>query len=96
MAAVYWIRPMGGAMRARIYDGREARVFTVTPTGLVAGAQSWPRVLHEGVWAGLWSGLINVVASIVLIGLMSTGLWIWARRSLKMRARRQEKALAGA
>ena len=47
-------------------------------------------------WAGLWSGLINVATSLALIGLIVTGLWIWARRSLRMRARKREKALAGA
>lgn len=96
MASVFWIRPMGGQMRARLYDGREARVFTVTPQGLVANAQSWPRALHEGVWAGVWSGLINVVTSLALIALMVTGLWIWTRRNLKMRARRRAKELAAA
>ncbi len=94
LASVYWIRPMGGAMRARIYDGREARIFTVAKDGLVAGAQSWPRVLHEGNWAGVWSALLNIVTSIAFIGLMVTGIWIWARRTLRMRANRRARAAA--
>ncbi|HRK19559.1 MAG TPA: PepSY-associated TM helix domain-containing protein [Hyphomicrobiaceae bacterium] len=96
MASVYWIRPMGGALRARIYDGRVAKVFTVTKSGLVTGAQSWPRAIHEGNWAGVWSGLVNVLTSLALIGLMFTGLWIWARRSLRLRANRRARAATAA
>ncbi len=89
LASVYWIRPQGGATRARIYDGREARVMTVNPSGLDAGPQSWPRVLHEGNWAGAWSGLLNVLVSVVFMGLMATGLWMWwSRRALRKRLRR--------
>jgi uncharacterized iron-regulated membrane protein len=85
LASVVWIRPQGGATRARIYDGREANVFAVTKDGLVGGARNWPRAIHEGVWAGVYSGLINVIISIALIGLMITGLWIWARRTFRRR-----------
>ena len=94
LASVYWVRPMGGALRARIYDGREAKVFTVTQNGLVAGSQSWPRAIHEGNWAGLWSGLINAATSLALMLLTVTGLWIWARRSLRMRASRRARVAA--
>ena len=94
LASVYWIRPMGGAMRARIYDGREARIFTVARDGLIVGQQSWPRAIHEGNWAGAWSALVNIMTSIALIGLMVTGIWIWARRTLRMRANRRARAMA--
>ncbi|SEP98340.1 sulfite reductase (NADPH) flavoprotein alpha-component [Ectothiorhodospira magna] len=43
--------------------------------------------LHEGTWAGAWSGLLNLLASIVLMGLMVTGLWSWARRIRQGRRR---------
>ncbi len=96
LASVVWIRPMGGAMRARLYDGREANVFTVTRNGLVAGERNWPRAIHEGVWAGVYSGLINVITSIALIGLMITGLTIWARRTLRRTSRSPDPARASA
>jgi uncharacterized iron-regulated membrane protein len=83
LASVVWIRPQGGAMRVRLYDGRQAKVMAVTRTGLVEGPQSWPRVLHEGVWAGAYSAIVNVIISIALIGLMTTGLLIWARRKFR-------------
>ncbi len=91
LADVYWIRPMGSVTRARIYDGGETRVFGVGASGLVAGPTAWPRALHEGVWAGAWSALVNIVTSIALIGLMVSGLWIWARRRLRMRGVRQRR-----
>lgn len=91
LANVVWIRPQGGSMRARVYDGGQAKVFAVTRGGLVAGPQSWPRALHEGVWAGSWSAILNVIVSIALIGLMGTGLTIWAKRTLRPRNRLRER-----
>jgi uncharacterized iron-regulated membrane protein len=94
LASVVWIRPQGGAMRARLYDGREAKVFAVTRNGLVSGPQSWPRAVHEGVWAGVYSGILNVVVSLALMGLMTTGLIIWGRRTLRRRSRPAQTAAA--
>lgn len=83
LASVVWIRPQGGATRVRLYDGRQAKVLTVTRNGLIDGPQSWPRALHEGVWAGAYSGLLNISVSLALIGLMTTGLLILARRTFR-------------
>ncbi len=91
LADVMWIRPQGGATRVRVYDGGQVKVMAVTRAGLVGGPQSWPRVLHEGTWGGMWSGLLNVIVSIALIGLMGTGLTIWARRNLRHRASQTAK-----
>jgi uncharacterized iron-regulated membrane protein len=88
-ATVMWIRPQGGATRVRFYDGREARVMAITKTGLIAGPQAWPRLLHEGSWAGVYSGILNVIVSLALMGLMTTGLLIWGRRSWRRLARRR-------
>lgn len=85
LASVVWIRPQGSAMRARIYDGGRANVFTVTPAGLIAGPVNWPRIWHEGVWAGAWSGVLNLAIALVMTGLMLSGLTIWARRVLRRR-----------
>ena len=83
LASVIWIRPQGGAMRARLIDGREAKVFAVTRNGLVEGPRGWPRLIHEGVWGGLSSGLINLVTSLAMVPLMATGVTIWGRRWLR-------------
>ncbi len=89
LASVVWIRPQGGSTRARVYDGREAKVFAVGRAGLVEGPQNWPRAWHEGVFAGMWSGLMNVIISLAFVALMSTGLLIWARRTFRKRNSRQ-------
>lgn len=87
LAAVSWIRPLGPRLAVRLNDGGEMRVFTVTDKGLVAGSRNWPRLLHEGNWLGAVSALINVVISIAFVGLLCTGLIIWARRRLRRRSR---------
>jgi uncharacterized iron-regulated membrane protein len=88
LASTVWIRPMAGAMRARINDGGEMRVFTVTQTGLVPATRNWPRLIHEGNWGGSLSALINVAISAAFVLLLATGLWMWARRKLRRRDRR--------
>ena len=85
LANVVWIRPLAGALRARVNDGGEMRVFTVTRTGLVPTTRNWPRLIHEGNWGGRLSALINVAISAAFILLLSTGLWLWARRKFRRR-----------
>ena len=87
LASVNWIRPLGPRLAVRLNDGGEMRVFTVTDKGLVAGSRNWPRLLHEGNGFGVLSALINVLISLAFIGLMTTGLIIWARRKFRRRGR---------
>jgi uncharacterized iron-regulated membrane protein len=87
LASVVWIRPQAGATRVRLYDGGEAKVLAVTPSGLVEGRTAWPRALHEGVWAGAGSGALNVLVSIAFIALMITGLTLWLQKRSRLRRR---------
>lgn len=91
-----WIRPMGGGLAARVLDeGGTARVYRVTQEGLVRMPTPWVRVLHEGNWGGLLGSAANLVAAVVLSGLLGTGVWLWARReAMKRRARRRALAAA--
>ena len=75
----------GGRLLARVNDGGRLRAYAVTPNGLVEAGSNWPRLFHEGNWAGVWSGLINVIASLAMLGLLGTGLWMWARRTFRRR-----------
>lgn len=43
--------------------------------------------LHEGTWAGGWSGALNLLAALALLMLMVTGLLSWARRWKQSRQR---------
>lgn len=88
LGRVTWIRPMRGALRARIDDGGEMRLFTVTANGLVPTARNWPRLIHEGNWLGLGSAAINIVTSVAFVILLTTGLLLWARRKLRPRKMR--------
>lgn len=85
LAQVSWIRPLGGALMARLADNGETKVFAVTRDGLLPAARNWPRLLHEGNWSRYLASAINVVISLALILLMSTGLWMWARRKFRRR-----------
>ena len=76
----------------RLNDRGEMRVFAVTSQGLVATSRNWPRLLHEGNWLGLTSALVNVLISVAFVGLLATGLLLWARR--KFRRRRRQTATA--
>lgn len=85
LAQVGWIRPLGGTLMARLNDDGEMRLFTVTRDGLLPAARNWPRLIHEGNWSRTIAATINVVISAALILLLSTGLWMWARRKFRRR-----------
>ncbi len=85
LAQVSWIRSLGGTLAARINDNGEMRVFSVTRDGLVPFGRNWPRLIHEGNWSGLVAPMLNVVTSVALVILLSTGLWLWGRRQLRKR-----------
>ncbi len=78
----------GGRMLVRLNDGGWLKVYTVTPQGLTPATNNWPRLIHEGNWSGIWGGLINVITSVALLGLLFTGLFIWARRTFRKRPAR--------
>ncbi|MBB5048823.1 putative iron-regulated membrane protein [Rhodopseudomonas rhenobacensis] len=82
------LRNRGGRVMARIYEDGELRAYTVTTDGVAVLPRNWPRLLHEGNWFTLLSGSLNVITSVVLIGLLGTGLVMWGRRKLRPRTRR--------
>lgn len=50
------------------------------------------RQLHEGTWAGRWSGIVNLAAAAAMLWMLGTGVLSFARR----RARRRVLAVAEA
>jgi uncharacterized iron-regulated membrane protein len=86
------LRTRGGRLIARVYVGNVLTGFAVTKTGLQDTQVNWPRALHEGNWHAVWGSALNIIASVVFVGLWITGLIIWARRKLR---RRQPRELAG-
>ncbi len=81
-------------MLARLVEGGEYRAYVVTRDGLRPMPRNWPRLWHEGNFAGAWSSLMNVVTSAAMIGLLVTGPWMWLRRTLRRRRRQRPKHLA--
>jgi uncharacterized iron-regulated membrane protein len=72
----------------RLVERGEYRVYAVAPDGMTAMPRNWPRLWHEGNFAGAWSALLNLIASVAMIGLLVTGPLIWLRRRLRLQARR--------
>jgi uncharacterized iron-regulated membrane protein len=92
LGQVIWIRSIGPRLLVRLNDGGEMRVFAITGQGLTPTPRNWPRLLHEGNWLGITSALVNVLISIAFVGLLSTGLIVWARRKLRRRSPRAATA----
>lgn len=95
LSGLIWLRPMrGGQTMARIAEDGEYRVYAVSPAGVTLQARNWPRLWHEGNFAGHLTAGLNVVTSVALLMLLVTGVWIWARRSLRRRRNRIARAAA--
>lgn len=88
LAGLLFMRQAGERYIVRLDEGGEFRVLTVSRTSVAVQPRNWPRLWHEGNFAGPWSSLMNLVISIAMLGLLATGLWIWLRRQVRRRARR--------
>ncbi len=84
------LRPRGGRMVARIHTDHGLIGYIVTKDGLVEPPRNWPRAIHEGNWSPVLAPVLNILVSIVFVGLWTTGLLMWARRKLTLRRRRAE------
>jgi uncharacterized iron-regulated membrane protein len=90
LSSLVSLRPRGGRMIARLLVDGEYRSHVVTAQGLAPTQRNWPRLIHEGNWGGHVAAWLNIITSLVMIGLLVTGLTLWLRRSL--RRRNAEKA----
>jgi len=90
---------LSGLVEAHPFRGGTVMLRTATPAPAVwvvtdkaaqrlEGGPSLVKQIHEGTWGGLWSGLLNLVASIALGALTVTGFWSWMAR------RRRERPVA--
>lgn len=92
LAGLTSIRSRGGRLMARVYDGGELRAVAVTARGLEPLPRNWTRLLHEGNWGGPVGSILNIIVSVVLLGLLGTGLTLWLRRRLRPRRRSRGSA----
>lgn len=91
LAQVTSIRPRGRLLMARIFEGGELRSYAVNGDELVPLPRNWPRLIHEGNWSAMIASSLNVVTSLALLGLLSTGLLLWTRRQLRRPQRRRSE-----
>lgn len=89
LANLIWLRQRGGRQLVRLWDGGEARVYTLSAQGLAALPRNWPRLVHEGNFAGAWSGAMNLVLSLAFLALTFTGLWIFVAKQRRKFANRR-------
>lgn len=87
LSGLIWLRKRGPNMMARINEGGRFNVYAVSAKGVTPMGKNWPRSLHEGNFAGVWSGVMVIVTAISIIGLMVTGLTIYFGRLLRSRNR---------
>lgn len=92
LSNLIWLRQRGGRQLARIWEGGEARVYAVTREGLVPANRNFSRLFHEGNFAGIWSGIMNVVISFALILLTLTGAWLFVTKQIRKYRNRRLKA----
>jgi hypothetical protein len=93
LSRLVWLRPLGGRLVARLVEDGEFATYVVTREGSAAMPRNWPRLWHEGNFAGMWSALMNVVISVAMLGLLGTGTWIWLRRQRRRRVRRAQQVV---
>jgi uncharacterized iron-regulated membrane protein len=86
------LRPRGGRMTARVHTADGLTGYQITPTGLVQPPRNWPRAIHEGNWSPVLAPALNIVVSVVFVGLWFTGLLIWIRRKIRLARRKVQAA----
>ncbi len=88
------LRTRGGRLIARVFIDGSLSNLVVTSAGLEQPPRNWPRAIHEGNWSGFLAPVLNIIVSVVFVGLLFTGLFIWIRRTLRMRRRKDENGIA--
>jgi uncharacterized iron-regulated membrane protein len=86
------LRPRGGRMMARVHTADGLTGYQVTSAGLVQPPRNWPRAIHEGNWSPVLAPVLNIVVSLVFVGLWFTGLLIWIRRTIRLARRKVQAA----
>lgn len=92
LAQVNSIRSRGRLLMARLFEGGELRAYAVNGDELVPLPRNWPRLIHEGNWSAMIASSLNVITSLALLGLLSTGLLLWTRRQLRRPQGRRREA----
>ncbi|MDB5642264.1 MAG: hypothetical protein JWN07_1581, partial [Hyphomicrobiales bacterium] len=84
---ILFIAQRGGRQMARVMENGALRTYAVSRQGLSPMPNNWPRLIHEGNWNGFVAGGLNAITALAMLGLLGTGLLIWARRRFRRPAR---------
>ena len=76
----------------RMWDGQEARAYAVTKEGLQPLSRNFARMIHEGNFLGVWSGMMKVITSLAFMLLMGTGLWLFTTKQIRKYQNRKARA----
>jgi sulfite reductase (NADPH) flavoprotein alpha-component len=76
----------GAVMLTVQTDTRPVQLLVSGAGELQAVSPSWVRMLHEGNWAGAFSGVLNLFSALPLLGLLITGVLGWWRRYCQLNA----------
>ncbi len=87
LSGLQTIRTRGGRQMAMVSEGRSRFSYVAAKDGLKPAPYNWPRTFHQGDFFGIWGGVMNVVLSFAFILLLTTGVWLWARRQVVRRRR---------
>jgi uncharacterized iron-regulated membrane protein len=82
LSGLLTIRSRGGRQLAMVVDGHSHLTYVAAKDGLRPAPSNWPRTFHQGDFFGIWGGVMNVVLSLAFILLLTTGVWLWARRQV--------------
>ena len=88
-AHILFIATRGGRQIVRTMEDGAVKTYTPSDGGLRSMSPNWPRLIHEGNWAGLWSGGLNGLTAAAMMALMTTGLMMWSRRSFRRKRVKQ-------
>lgn len=91
---IQFIANRGGRQIVRTMENGAIKTYTPAGNGLRSMAPNWPRLIHEGNWAGLWSGGLNALTAAAMVLLMATGLMIWGKRTFRGRKPRPSPMLS--
>lgn len=93
LSNLIWLRERGGRQMVRLWDGMEARSYAVTAEGTQPLARNFSRMIHEGNFLGIWSGMMKVITALAFVLLMLTGLWLFVTKQIRKSRNRKARAL---
>lgn len=92
LSRLIWLRQRGGRQMVRLWDGQEARGYAVTKEGAVALPRNISRMIHEGNFLGIWSGVMKVITSLAFVLLMGTGIWLFGKKQIRKYQNKKARA----